>query len=98
MQFSQWGEEPAETGFEESDLINIAKASVDIPSDFNVHPRLKKMFIDSRLKTIEKKQFDWATAESAAFGSLLMQGYNVRLVGEDSERGTFSQRHAVFTD
>lgn len=56
------------------------------------------MFIASRLKTIEKDKFDWATAEAAALGSLTMEGYNVRLVGEDTERGTFSQRHAVFTD
>ena len=63
-----------------------------------MHPRLKKMFMESRAKTIEKDQFDWATAEAAAFGSLALDGYNVRLVGEDSERGTFSQRHAVLTD
>ena len=56
------------------------------------------MFMESRMKTIEKDQFDWATAEAAAFGSLALDGYNVRLVGEDSERGTFSQRHAVLTD
>mmetsp|Transcript_41466 Transcript_41466/g.54558 ORF Transcript_41466/g.54558 Transcript_41466/m.54558 type:complete len:110 (+) Transcript_41466:145-474(+) len=98
MKFSQWGEEPAQSGYNESDLVEIAKSTVDLPADFNVHPRLKKMFIDSRLKTLEKKQFDWAMAEAAAFGSLVIDGYNVRLVGEDSERGTFSQRHAVFTD
>ena len=56
------------------------------------------MFIDPRLKTIDSGKFDWATAEAAAFGSLTTEGYNVRLVGEDSERGTFSQRHGVFTD
>ena len=56
------------------------------------------MFIDPRLKSIEKEQIDWATAEAVAFGSLAIEGFNVRLVGEDSERGTFSQRHAVLTD
>lgn len=56
------------------------------------------MFIEPRLKTIDGGMFDWATAEAVAFGSLATEGYNVRLVGEDSERGTFSQRHAVFTD
>ena len=98
MQFSQWGEEPAQTGHDTDKLVQIAKSTMALPSDFNVHPRLKKMFMDSRLKTIEKGQFDWATAEAAAFGSLLTDGYNVRLTGEDSERGTFSQRHTVFTD
>lgn len=98
MQFSQWGEEPAQTGFDTAKLVDIAKSSVDLPAGFNVHPRLKKMFIEPRIKTIESGKFDWATAEAVAFGSLATEGYNVRLVGEDSERGTFSQRHAVFTD
>lgn len=98
MQFSQWGEEPVQTGHDTDELVQIAKSTLALPTDFNVHPRLKKMFMDSRSKTIEKGQFDWATAEAAAFGSLLTQGYNVRLTGEDSERGTFSQRHTVFTD
>ena len=98
MQFSQWGTEPSDTGVDNDKLLKIAAASTDLPSNFNVHPRLKKMFIDSREKTVQKDIFDWATAEAAALGSLATEGYNVRLVGEDSERGTFSQRHAVFTD
>ena len=98
MQFSQWGSEPSSTGFDTEKLLDIAKSTVDLPSGFNVHPRLKKMFIDSRLKSIGNETFDWATGEAAAFGSLAQEGYNVRLVGEDSERGTFSQRHCVFTD
>ena len=56
------------------------------------------MFIDSRLKSIEKGKIDWATGEAMALGSLAFEGFNSRLVGEDSERGTFSQRHIVFTD
>ena len=56
------------------------------------------MFIGPRLKSIEKGQIDWATAEAMALGSLAFEGFNARLVGEDSERGTFSQRHALFTD
>lgn len=56
------------------------------------------MHITNRLASIDENQFDWATAESMAWGSLLIDGYNVRLTGEDVERGTFSQRHAVFHD
>ena len=56
------------------------------------------MFIDPKLKSIEKGKVDWATAEAMALASLSIEGFNTRLVGEDSERGTFSQRHAVFTD
>ena len=56
------------------------------------------MYIDSKKKSLDKGSIDWATAEAMALGSLCMEGYNVRLVGEDSERGTFSQRHAVLHD
>ena len=56
------------------------------------------MHIASRVKNIDENKFDWATAEAMAFGSLLTEGYNVRLTGEDVERGTFSQRHAVIHD
>ena len=56
------------------------------------------MFIDPRLKSIEKGRIDWATGEAMALGSLAFEGFNSRLVGVDSERGTFSQRHMVFTD
>jgi len=56
------------------------------------------MYINDRLKTISEGQIDWATAEAMALGSLTFEGFNSRLVGEDSERGTFSQRHMVFHD
>jgi 2-oxoglutarate dehydrogenase complex dehydrogenase (E1) component-like enzyme len=56
------------------------------------------MHIANRLSNIDSNTYDWATAEAMAYGSLLVDGYNVRLTGEDVERGTFSQRHAVFHD
>ena len=61
-----------------------------MPENFNVHPRLQKMFINSRQKSIEKGVYDWATAEAMALGSLTFEGFNTRVVGEDTERGTFS--------
>jgi 2-oxoglutarate dehydrogenase complex dehydrogenase (E1) component-like enzyme len=64
--------------------------SVYLPDDFNCHPRLKKMHIANRLEAIEKGKVDWATAEAMALSSLNLEGHNTRLVGEDSERGTFS--------
>jgi len=63
-----------------------------------VHSRLNRMYIEPKLKSLEKGEVDWGTAEAMALGSLAFDGYNARLVGEDSERGTFSQRHAVFHD
>jgi 2-oxoglutarate dehydrogenase complex dehydrogenase (E1) component-like enzyme len=62
------------------------------------HERLQRMHMTNRLKNIEENKYDWATAEAMAFGSLLIDNYNVRLVGEDVQRGTFSQRHAVVVD
>jgi 2-oxoglutarate dehydrogenase E1 component len=72
-----------------SDKINV------IPSEINPHKTVAKVF-DLRKKSIDsEKNIDWATAESLAFATLLNEGYPVRLVGQDSGRGTFSQRHSV---
>jgi 2-oxoglutarate dehydrogenase E1 component len=72
-----------------SDRINV------IPSEINPHKTVAKVF-DLRKKSIDtEKNIDWATAESLAFATLLNEGYPVRLVGQDSGRGTFSQRHSV---
>ena len=98
MEFSQWGSEASDTGYATDMLKKIGLQSVTIPEGFNVHPRLQKMFIDSRKKSIEKDNIDWATSEAMALVSLAQQGYNSRLVGEDSERGTFSQRHFIYHD
>jgi probable 2-oxoglutarate dehydrogenase E1 component DHKTD1 len=60
---------------------------------------VKKNFINARIKRlVEGTSIDWATAESLAFGSLMYQGHNVRLSGEDVGRGTFAQRHAMLVD
>ena len=83
------------SGVDKNLLIDIGKKITKVPPNFNLHKTLKKIF-DSRLQTIEKgKKIDWTTAESLAFGTLLMEGFSVRLSGQDSGRGTFSQRHAV---
>ena len=98
MEFSQWGKDPSNTGVDPEVLKNIVKSSVEIPDTVKPHSRLTRMHIAHRLKSIEEDKFDWATAEAMACGSLTIDGYNVRIVGEDVERGTFSQRHAVFHD
>ena len=83
------------SGVDKSKLINIGKKIFKIPADFSVHRTLKKIF-DLRMNAIvEGKTIDWSTAESLAFGTLLTEGFSVRLSGQDSGRGTFSQRHAV---
>ena len=83
------------SGVDKKILNDIGKKIVSVPKNFNIHKTLKKIF-DLRLQAIEKGQsIDWSTAESLAFGSLLVEGFSVRLSGQDSGRGTFSQRHAV---
>ena len=83
------------SGFSKKLLIDIGKKISKVPNNFIVHKTLKKI-IDLRLKNLEEgKTIDWSTAESLAFGSLLTEGFSVRLSGQDSGRGTFSQRHAV---
>ena len=75
------------------EVKNILKASVTLPKGFQIHSRLNQYFVNNRLAQIEKEIIDWPSAEMAAFGSLLKDGYNVRISGQDVTRGTFSQRH-----
>ena len=83
------------SGVDKDELIKVGKKISTTPINFNIHKTLKKIF-DLRLQAIEKGQsIDWTTAESLAFGTLLTEGFSVRLSGQDSGRGTFSQRHAV---
>ena len=84
-----------------SELYDLAVKLTVVPAGVEVHPRLKKN-LDDRLKELQDKQLqasiDWGFAETLAFGSLLMQKVPIRFAGQDSRRGTFSQRHAVWVD
>jgi 2-oxoglutarate dehydrogenase E1 component len=76
----------------------IGRALLQEPPDVDVHPKLVK-FLDHRRALLEgKSDLDWATAEALAFGALALEGHTVRLSGQDSARGTFSQRHMVLHD
>jgi 2-oxoglutarate dehydrogenase E1 component len=68
-----------------------------VPEQFMIHPKLKSQ-LERRLQTIEEGGIDWGQAEALAFGSLLAEGIPIRLTGQDTERGTFSHRHAVLHD
>ena len=79
-------------------LLAISEKINLIPQNVNLHKTIKKIF-NVRYQSIAKqKNIDWGTAEALAFGSLLDEGFPVRLVGQDSGRGTFSQRHSVLRD
>ncbi|MGB7406606.1 MAG: 2-oxoglutarate dehydrogenase E1 component, partial [Pacificimonas sp.] len=86
------------TGVDADDLRALQSRISAVPSGFHQHKTLKRV-MDARVKAVDSGEgIDWATAEALAFGSLLKEGYGVRLSGQDSGRGTFSQRHAVWTD
>jgi 2-oxoglutarate dehydrogenase E1 component len=68
-----------------------------VPEHFTVHPKLKGQ-LERRLQAIEEGGIDWGQAEALAFGSLLVEGIPIRLTGQDTQRGTFSHRHAVLHD
>ncbi|KAJ3281197.1 2-oxoglutarate dehydrogenase E1 component [Borealophlyctis nickersoniae] len=87
-----------QTGVDKDLLTHIGVAASTYPADFTVHPNLAKI-LKAREKSIKDGEgIDWATAESLAFGTLLAEGKHVRLSGQDVERGTFSQRHALLND
>ena len=82
------------SGVEKKVLSNIGDQIFKIPKDFNAHKTLKRVF-ELKSKMFQTGEIDWSSAESLAFGTLLTEGFSVRLSGQDSGRGTFSQRHAV---
>jgi len=86
-----------QTAISAETLAHIGSAHTSIPESFTVHPKLKAL-LDKREQMSREGGIDWGFGEIAAFGSLLMEGVPVRLAGQDSRRGTFVQRHAVFHD
>jgi 2-oxoglutarate dehydrogenase E1 component len=88
---------PVSTAITPELIKTIGDKYANLPAGFTIHPRLKPQ-IDRRVAMTTAGDVDWATAELLAFGSLTMDGHPVRLSGQDSRRGTFTQRHAVLVD
>ena len=86
-----------DTGVPHGQLEQIVDALVSVPPGFAVHPKLQRI-IGNRRQQFAEDRIDWSLAEALAFGSLLLEGTPVRLAGQDTRRGTFSQRHAVLVD
>jgi len=94
-----YSHEPIVTGIGLETLQHIGSTLTTIPEGFQLHPTLAKRFVPRRTEALENGgPYDWAFAEALAFGSLLLEGFPVRLSGQDCRRGTFSHRHAVFYD
>jgi 2-oxoglutarate dehydrogenase E1 component len=86
-----------ETGVAEATLRSLAALSRAVPEGFTLHPKLDRQFAQ-RAELVDRGEVDWALGESLAIGSLLLEGVDVRLTGQDTRRGTFSHRHAVLVD
>ncbi len=90
--------DPADTRFDQAQFSQLAQQCFPPPEGFRVHDRLQKV-IQARLEMAAgKREADWGFAESMAYATLLAEGFDVRLTGQDSGRGTFSHRHAVYHD
>jgi 2-oxoglutarate dehydrogenase E1 component len=89
---------PVETAVPYETLLRVVRAMTTVPEGFTAHPKIIRM-LESRAQEVKDlRPIDWALAEGLAFGTLLLEGASVRLSGQDSRRGTFSQRHAVLYD
>jgi 2-oxoglutarate dehydrogenase E1 component len=87
-----------QTSISDKTMADVGTALTTAPEDFNIHKTVTRQ-LDSKAKMFESGTgFDWATGEALAFGSLLTEGYPVRLSGQDATRGTFSHRHSAFVD
>ena len=85
------------TAISEEAIKRIVDTQLNLPEGFTPHPRLQPL-LARRATMVEQNAIDWATGELLAFGSVLMDGHPIRLVGQDTRRGTFGQRHAVLVD
>lgn len=95
----EYSHEPIVTGITPERLRDLGIKITEVPPEFHVHPRVKTTVLDRRRKAAEEGgPFDWANAEHLAFASLLTEGTPLRLSGQDSRRGTFSQRHSYLYD
>jgi len=95
---TKYSHTPIATGVPIETLRQITDALTRVPETFTPNPKIVKQLEARRTEFEQGKSIDWAFAESLSFGSLLLEGTPVRLSGQDSRRGTFSQRHAVLYD
>ena len=87
-----------ETGLPQTEVAQISQKLASYPPEFHIHPKIKKLLEQRAEMGQGKRPFDYGMAEALAFGSLLLQKTPVRLSGQDSQRGTFNQRHSVLID
>ena len=86
------------TQISQTTFDKVGGAISSVPENFDINPKVRKLLEGRQKALLEGKDIDWGTAELLAYGSLVLEGHNVRLSGEDCERGTFSHRHSVYID
>src|SRR5690606_380595 len=91
-------ERRGDTAVADDKLQLIGRALTTVPGTSNLDPKIARQLTQKEEMFKSGQGIDWATGEALAFGTLLDEGFGVRLSGQDCKRGTFSQRHAVFTD
>ena len=89
-------EEPVDTSITQEELDRLSHLINSVPEGFKLHPRVQRVVDDRAKMAAGELDFDWGFAEALAYGSLLAAGFQVRLIGQDSRRGTFFHRHAAF--
>jgi 2-oxoglutarate dehydrogenase E1 component len=88
----------ADTALPSDRVANLLRATARLPEDFTPHPKMKRLLGQRDKMAAAEAPLDWAAAEAVAFASLAVDGARVRMTGQDSQRGTFSHRHAVLSD
>ena len=91
-------EKSVKTAVSKANLSKVAKALTKVPKDFNIFKKTDKLLRTREDMYFNQNQVDWGLAEQLAFGTLIDEGHNVRLSGQDCQRGTFSHRHSVIKD
>ena len=90
--------EEVDTSVDKDLLRKLLEVQTQLPDDFHPHPKIEAAIKSRRQMARGERPLDWSAGESLAFATLAAQGFRVRLSGQDSERGTFSHRHAVLHD
>ena len=98
MEMADINRKEALTGCDLKLLKSLGEKIATTPADFNVNPKIAKQLEAKKQMMESAKDLDWSMGEALAFGTLLNEGYNVRITGQDAKRGTFSHRHAVLFD
>jgi 2-oxoglutarate dehydrogenase E1 component len=88
--------DPVETAVPRGELGRLGEVITSVPEDFKLHPRVQRVLDDRRRMAAGQLEIDWGYAETLAYASLLAENFHVRLIGQDSRRGTFFHRHATF--